>query len=580
MRSIAESITSRPPLMKKNLNAKAADFFMNLAAKDPIAVIRGSTFHLYLGMFNPAQVLVQGMGFATAFAAYPGKALKLLPMNMALMAAWTGRKNESAIKLMAKYADVTDVDLNAIVKEIERVGLFDSLKSSADYQAGVEGFSASADAMRRMSNAGLVFMRGGEQWARGYGYLLARDLFLSGKRSGYKLTDRDIDRIAADSWRFTLNLNRSNRAWWQKGLLSIPTQFYQVITKFLENMVGGSLGYGVRKWTPVEKMKIMTGYLAMFGAAGIPFMDSVVSDALNAKKESTNDPQMMTVDKINPFNNLPPELSVSDEAFARFIRGGMVQVMASWTGSDPEISTRFSIPAGIEETFDLYKNGNRGTLDLIGGAAAPGMMRWLDATRGLYDIFGPGRTLSIGDQEMRQAVMEVSNIFSSTRNAVSKAAWFDHIGKITNNKGERLFGEMETDQFSATLVWQALGFAPAKVGWMYDLEAGTKELEGRVQNALDETRQLMAKYAPSEDFLDTQHKRDNLNFRINLLIADLTPAEIDKYYEGLKTISERIYGDKDKMTEIITKAIEASATAGGRSTAGSAANPLLVPQGT
>jgi hypothetical protein len=580
MRAIAEAISSRPPtLTTRNVNEAASDFFMNLAAKDPVSVIRGVTFHQYLGVFNPAQVLVQGMGFATALAAYPGKAMKLLPMNMALMAAWAGRKNEKAVSMIAGHASVDNRYLADVVKEIRRVGLFDSLKSTADYAALEEGVSMSADAMRRMSDAGLTFMRGGEQWTRGYGYLLARDAFLSNKKRGYKLTDKDVDQIAKDSWRFTLNLNRSNRAWWQKGLLSIPTQFYQVTAKLLENMVGGSLPGGVRKWTQGEKIKIMTGYLAMFGAAGIPFMDSMVSAAVNAKKEATNDPKAMTADKINPFNNMPPELQVDDETFAKFIRGGLAQVMASWTGADPEISTRFSPFSAIEETFDMYKSGQKGVFETIGGAAAPGMMRWYDAVTGLYDIFGPGRTLDIGDAERRQAVMEVANIFSSTRNAVSKAAWFDHLGKITNRKGERLFPDMETDTFSSMMVWQGLGFSPANVGWMYDLDAGTKDLESRVTDALGETAEIMARYAPDETYLDTKAKKDNINFRINLLIGNFTQKENAEYYEGLKNISDRIYKNPDKLTEIILKANERTAIAGGLSSAGTVANPLMVPKG-
>lgn len=585
MRAIAESISARPviPVFTgtgvRNISPGAADFFMNLAGKDPISVVRAVTFHQYLGAFNPAQVFVQGMGFATAMAAYPGKALKLLPQNIALMAAWTGRKNPSAMKMMAGWADVDDAELFKIVREIERVGLFDSLKTTADYQASEAGFSTSADAIRRMSDAGLVFMRGGEQWARGYGYLLARDMFLSRQKKGYKLTDKDIDRIAADSWRFTLNLNRSNRAWWQKGLLSIPTQFYQVYMKFLENLVGGSLGLGVRKWTPAEKMKVMLGYFAMFGAAGVPTLDSWVADAINARNSATDDPEGLTVDNVNPFNLLPPELASNDEAFARFVRGGVVQTMAAWTGADPELSTRFSIVGGIEESFDLYKSGNRDLANFIGGAAAPGLMRWYDAAVGLAQVFGPSGPPNLTNDEMRQAVREVAGIFSSTRNAYAKAAWWAEIGKITNRKGERMFGEMSNDEFDATLTWQALGFAPAKVGWMYDLEGGTRELEGRVEDALGETQLIMAKYAPSWDYVDSEQKRENIRFRINLLTTGFTPAEQEKYYEGLKNISEKIYGDKDKMSEIIARAIEATATAGGRVTSGSVANPLTVPAG-
>jgi hypothetical protein len=139
-------------------------------------------------------------------------------------------------------------------------------------------------------------------------YLLARDLFMKGKKPSYKLTDKDIDFVAADAMRFTMNLNRSNRAAWQKGILSIPTQFWQVQVKFLENMVGGSFGYGVRRWTPAEKTKIMAGYLSMFGMAGVSFVDSIVNSALDGKRLGICTPTATV--ELSKVSLVPPVLAL------------------------------------------------------------------------------------------------------------------------------------------------------------------------------------------------------------------------------------------------------------------------------
>jgi hypothetical protein len=546
---------------------------MRVGTKDPVSALRSLTFHQYLGFFNPSQVLVQGFGAATAMAAYPLKATKLLPKNLALRAVWWDRANPGVITRIADAAGMKSAELTDIVKEIERVGLFDSLKTTADYSAAANGVSMTSTAMKSLANASLIFFREGEMVSRGYGYLLSRDLFLSKKPKGYKLTNVDIDAVARDANRFTLNLTRANAAWWQKGLLSIPTQFWQVSAKFLENMVGGAFGLGVRKWSSAEKAKILMGYLAMFGAGGVPFGEAMVSEALNARKQSTDDPRAMGNDRINPFNNLPPELrAMDDPTFARFIKGGLVQVMANWlTGGDPNLTSRVSIPAGVVESIEMYGKADNPTLKMIGGAALPGLMRFTDAAVGLVQIWAPGQDLKLTTEEYRQAVGEVAKIMSSTRNA-EKALWWDRVGYVSDSTGKRLFPDMENDEFNSLSVWQALGFSPAKVGWSYDLEASNKYFEGKVKERVDAAYKMTLRYAPTASFIDTEARRHAINLRTQLLIADLTDTEKEKFFKGLM---EKTLNDKNRIAETVLKAMQLEAQADGEVTPGMVGNPLL-----
>lgn len=567
MRSLAEAMEGTI------LEGKPREWVMNFASRDPTAFLRATSFHMYLGMFNPAQLLVQGMGFATALAAYPHKAYKLLPQNIALRAAWAGRHNPEAIRKVAAAVGIDGDWLVDVVEEINKIGLFDSLKTSADYNASINGISPTADALRRMADSGLFFFREGEQWARGYGYLLARDLFMKGKPKHYKLTQKDIDAIAADSLRFTLNLNRSNRAWWQKGLLSIPTQFWQVMTKFVENLVAGSFGYGVRRWTPAEKVRIMAGYLGMFGMAGIPFMDSLVNAAVEAKRQATDDPQAMTNDRINIFNGVA---GIDDETFARLIRGGIIQSIGHWlTGADTELSTRFSIPAGVQESWEMYAHGDRDLADALKGAALPGLMRWWDAFQAQLEIFGPLNWDQVSPEQFRQAAMEFAKIFSTTRNA-EKADWWHRMNAVTDSKGRPLMDKanMTDEEFDAIKLWQALGFGPAKVGWMYDLEKKTLgPLQERVSGRVDTMVRIWSRFAPDTDPLDSQQKRAALNVYFGVATEGLTEEERREFF---RLFINRVNGkDKSKMTEIIEKAIGATAEAGGVSTSGALANPLM-----
>lgn len=589
MRMIAEAMEPVP-----GLKGKPREWVMNFASTDPTTFIRTTTFHQYLGMFNPAQWLVQGMGMATAVFAYPTKALKIAPQNLALRAAWLARNNKGALNKIAEASGINAVWLEDVVEEVRKIGLFDSLKTTADYQASVNGISLTGDALRRAMDSGLFFFREGEMATRGYGYLLARDLFMKNKPRNYKMTQKDLDFVAADSMRFIMNLNRSNAAPWQKGLLSIPTQFWQVQAKFLENMLGGSFGYGVRRWSNVEKAKIMAGYLATFGMAGVPFLDSMVNAAIEAKREAANDPTAMTNNRLNIFNGV----GMSDEDFARLIKGGLIQLITNWiTGSDPEISTRFSIPAGFQETMDLYANGDRTVVDGIMGAAGPGVMRWWDAVRATAQIFGPLNWDEVSPEQFRQASLEFAKVFSSTRNA-EKAEWWYQMGRITNSKGQTLIGlsDIDQDEMTSILMWQALGFGPSKIGWMYDLEGGVIKrmkrgsrrdplggdleedggaLSERVTSRVDAMLTIWNRFAPEENALDTDNKRRALNRYFAVAMVGLTEEERKQFYDSFKKKMLDNATGESRISKAIDKAIVAIAESGGKTPTGAMFNPLM-----
>ena len=589
MRSIAEMMEGVPVV-----KGAPREWVMNFATKDPTATIRAMAFHQYLGMFNPAQWLVQGMGMSTAVAAYPAKALKLFPQNMALRAAWYGRKSPEAVRAAANAIGVNGDWLVDVITEIERTGLFDSLKTTADYNASANGISLTADAMRRMADSGLFFFREGEMLTRGYGYLLARDLFLKGKPKNYKLSPKDIDFVTADSMRFTLNLNRANAASFQKGLLSIPTQFWQITTKFYENLLGGALGYGVRKWSNAEKVKVMTGMFAMFGMAGVPLVESATNWALNAKKQATDDPTAMTNDRLNPFNGVA---GMDDQDFARMMTGGLTQLIGHWvTGSDPEFTSRFSIPAGAAESWEMFAHGDSSVAKAIMGAAGPGIMRWYDAVAATGQIMGPLDWDTVGPEQFRQVTMEWAKVYSTTRNA-EKADWWNTMNRITNAKGQNLMdlANMTSEEFDSIKLWQALGFGPAKVGWMYDLEADLSKKEGgsasisrnigdldetsgplnkRVTNRVDAMVTIWNRFKPEEVALDTPQKRAVLNQYFGVAMEGLTEEERISFYK--KFMDRILENDSSRMTKVIDKALlTIPASGNAASTTGALFNPIL-----
>lgn len=438
------SLTNSTPLKAVRLG------LMNLAQKNIFGAMRAAAFHSLLGWFNPAQLYVQALGASMAFSINPALAGKIIPQYMALRAA-TFLSAPGAWRRTGIAAGLLGEDFEHLVRDFLKTGIRDSVKSTADYDAAVHGYGIAAGSLRRAADAGLIFFREGEMFVRSYGWLMARHEFLRLKPRGYRLTDIDLDAVTKRSLALTLDLNRANRAYWQKGVLSIPTQFLQITSKFIESMAYSVKG-GVGKWTASEKLRIMAGQAVLFGAAGVPFSKWAISN-LSEWLKSDGD----------------YGLGIKNPDTIRAINGGLLETMLyKWTGEDLSIASRVSIPQGIESFVDMLLDSDRTVAEKVTGAFGEIPHRVYQTVHDLGPILEGYSAKDAFDLNFfPEAMSKIGEVVSSWRN-IHKAMLWEKSKAILDSKGNMII-PIDPQQDGALLLAQKLGLSPKILENYYDL---------------------------------------------------------------------------------------------------------------
>ena len=411
---------------------------IDFGQKDPVGLIRSSSFHALLGFFNPAQLLVQAQNASMAFSLAPLRAPKLLTQYGALRYGMLNKGSDKTLRMIARRAGQNEDEFVKLVKDFDGTGLFQSVKTNADFGGAADGFRVDGGAIRRAASSSLIFFAEGERFGRGYAWLLARDNFIRAN-PGKKLGGIEIGEITDKSLAFTMNLNRANRAAWQKGWLSIPTQFFQVTTKFVENMLGLN-----RALTGSERAKIMVGQLALYGTAGVPIGGAWLANSL--------------LDSIGVNYK---ELDQKTQALAR---GGAWEMAFELAFGVRIESNRFAVASGITEMLRNLTDENSSLLETMSGAFGTIPHRGFQALQKFSVLTADVSEFNWTAGETLEALSLVGDIVSTFRNAHMAYTW-SRLQQVTDSKGRKLFDIPQGDY--THIITKGLGFQPARVQDIY-----------------------------------------------------------------------------------------------------------------
>lgn len=247
----------------------------------PIEFLRTMTFHTTLGMFNPAQLVVQAAGATTAIALHPMhgmKAAMVVPLyRMAMMS-----DNPQVWKALAKTYDLAELGLKSeaefveTVRAIKKSNILSGIRSTSLYNMedgtynvfnkGVLG------AKSAVAEASPFFFNRGEEFSRLVAFDVARRVMKESDAGINVLEDANLMKIVAQADDFTQNMTKANQAAYQTGVLSIPLQFMQYNIKLSVNVATayGSLltGKPVRGFDAVQATKMLAGNAVLYGLAG------------------------------------------------------------------------------------------------------------------------------------------------------------------------------------------------------------------------------------------------------------------------------------------------------------------------
>ena len=278
------------------LRRGTAKTLLNLMDKDPIQALKGFTFDLKLGLFEPSQLIIQTQTIAALTALHPLKAGKFM-WDGAWMRYAAVNTNEEMLNYAAKRASMEASEFKTMVKSMRESGVTDINGEliMLDHNATAAIGSAGRTVQSVRSMGRIPFFEA-ERLNRVYAWRQAWDQLRTGIKNptnreklafgGSKplsieeiTTKEGLTEMARLTDKFTMNMTSASAAFWQKGALSIPTQFLSYQMRMIENIAPVFLG-GSKQWTNWQKAQLFTGQIVLYGATGFPGGRSTLQNIL------------------------------------------------------------------------------------------------------------------------------------------------------------------------------------------------------------------------------------------------------------------------------------------------------------
>lgn len=241
-----------------------------LRQANPVEFARAITFHGFLGGMNLVQAVMQGMNAVNAVVVSPlhgAVAVKnAIPLRMALMS-----DREDVWRHVAKAASlgVGDVDdFVETVKAIRRSGILDGINSTSMYGAETGKFGLFNNVTRTAGGISAMPFNRGEEFSRIVSFDIARREFKKANKDIDWKSDAALNQIIKRQDDLTHNMTTANRAKWQQGLMSIPTQFMAYTMKFTLNTFYSITGTTNRVFSKKEALALVAGHGLLFGVDG------------------------------------------------------------------------------------------------------------------------------------------------------------------------------------------------------------------------------------------------------------------------------------------------------------------------
>jgi hypothetical protein len=242
-----------------------------------------------------------------------------------------------------------------------------------------------------------------------------------------------LNRISLEADRYSFFMTKESEAWWQRGLLSVPTQFFGYQARMLEAMFGKS-------FTAKQKIRLIAQQSLLYGTAGVPFVP-FITDYI---KEKTGKP-----------SDINTALGVAD-------RGLLDWAMYNITGADVSYGSKVGSGGWLSDTvkdmFNAGPYGEKSMAEVLGGATF-GIM---GQTAGIMvDVFKHSVAESGGDvggDKDPESFIKLAKQISSVSNAL-KAYWIFQYGTYITTSGQVVAKDLPTANGIATL----FGFNPAEV---------------------------------------------------------------------------------------------------------------------
>ena len=496
----------------KGANAKVVEGIGSFKSADPNAWAKSAAFHSLLGSFNPAHLWVQAQGATLAVSLAAGKYLGKVTRDVA---AFTSL-GEAVVKsdvLMKRAAKISGMELDeftAVHKLWKKGGMGDSVTQTADHAAALKGFGVTRHTLKKVADQGLIFYRNGELISRRTAFLTAVRRYKDKNKIDKLLNASDdaLKSILTDTNNMLFNMSKANKAGFQKGVMSVPTQFLQVTTKSLETLLGAN-GH----FTKAERGRLLVGQLAFYGTAGIPLAalpTMYMLETLGVTQADIND---------NP-------------AAAKAINDGFWGLTSHWMlGEDIELSSRGSLFRGATDLIDRIMSDDSTMVEqALGAFGSTGQRFMTEFSEEITDMSLPANK-NLPIDLLTILPSSVIATMSSWRN-VEKAVIMNRLDVI-RDKGHNV---VVSDDFSfSNEVAALIGFQQSSEVRPWTLKERTDALAEVNNHLYKESIRLLNEYALKAATSGVTEK-DRADHRQNMAFV----AQLAKTPQDLAEINDKI----------------------------------------
>lgn len=483
------------------------DIFDKMSA-DPAVALRGFAFDLKLGMFNPDQYIVQASSAANIIAIAPVHGLKAALAYPAMRAALVNTQ-DGLLKTMSKRVGsmmgMNEKDFVEMMTYVRKSGRFQIDQTVAEINGA---YDLSRGVISGLRQKGRVFFNEGERVTR----LMAENVAYREFKATYPSLDVTTDKgfrlmdefMTKRSDTLTMHMTSASASGWQRGILSLPTQWQSYNARFLEALFFG------RDLTAAEKVRLGASQLVMYGSAGVG-----AGGALNwmMDKSSTEmDPDVYTLFRYGLLDSIASNISGVDTAFG----------------------SRLGIGEGIMRTIEEI-GGEKSFTEVIGGPSVSIAKDSLSAGIGLIQSVWTGN-VSVAKQDLTKALRNISSVDKGYR-----AMWLMQYGEYISKNNVVLAENLPQN----AAIMTTIGAQLQAVNFQFDLNKILKNDDEYVKSMANQIKELqkgMTKAIIEDDDMTTAEDFAN---QIATLRAPLTMSQqnqLNRYIRpSLTDFGDRLY---------------------------------------
>ena len=397
------------------------------SSSDPARVLRSLAFHTKLGLFNPIQLLLQSSSFAHV-AALAGPVDATKAFSGYTFMRYLGFNTKDVFKeevyrhvkaLGWKREHFIEAHQLQIDSGMAKIGGEVSVRSDYFETNIIQG------KFNKFLDYGTMFFNEGERFVRSAAMNAA---YLGWRKANptAKLTNKAKQDILNQADLMSVNMTAASNAVWQRGLMSIPTQFWAYQARLMDQVLGKRLT-GAQRARLAAVYGVLWGFpTAASGALGfIPFQD-----ILKTELESRN-------------------IAYDENMITRGLMSGWVSVILEGLSGERLDTSRYG-PNGIATPWDWLMGEADGNELLFGASGSV----FGDVLQGMMPLAGDVARTMMGEGPSKQVVLDhVERLAGEISGSSNLIKWYyaNALGKYVSKRGTEV-GELTQKQGFINLV--------------------------------------------------------------------------------------------------------------------------------